>query len=179
MLLKLHARQICYTKLLGNKLNVDKLNSNCKHDRNHSWHRGVLEPPILWRPPPPPRLPNPPFSNFVHPPSQLPLTPIPTANSVALFLWLSKWSPLLWCAILLNDIMDVHMPSLRTLMHVLGNKASSFIVCIGVLTTLQKHHLLFFIKQLLKSTNCSSPSFFGIPPYTLVFHEPPTKNWIF
>ena len=161
MLLKLHARQICSTKLLGNKLNVDKLNSNCKHDRNHSWHRGVLEPPILWRPP-----------------SQLPLTPIPTANSVALFLWLSKWSPLLWCAILLNDIMDVHMPSLRILMHVLGNKASSFIVCIGVLTTLQKHHLLFFIKQLLKSTNCSSPSFFGIPPYTLVFHEPPTKNWI-
>ena len=54
--------------------------------------------------------------------SLLPSTPTPTAHSVVLFLWLKGWSRHIWCAILLN-IMDVQMSSLRTLMHVLCNKA--------------------------------------------------------
>ena len=45
------------------------------------------------------------------------------------------------CAILLNDIMDVHMSSLRTLMRLLCNKESSFIVCIGASSPFQKHQV--------------------------------------
>ena len=54
------------------------------------------------------------FSNFVH---LLPLspTPSPTVLSVVLFLWLTGWSYYIWCAILLNVIMDLHMLSLGTL----------------------------------------------------------------
>ena len=65
------------------------------------------------------------------------------------------------------------MSSLKTLMR--------FIVCIEVSTTLKKHHPLFFAKFLcLKSTNCASPPpFRQFPPYTLVFREPPPKNWVF
>ena len=63
-------------------------------------------------------LPLTPRSNFVHPfppPSLLPPTPIPTALSVVLFLWLNWWSHYIWCAILLNDNMDLHMLRLDTL----------------------------------------------------------------
>ena len=59
-------------------------------------------------------LPNPSPPN-----SLLPPTPTPTAHSVVLFLWLNGWSRHIWCAILLNDIMDVHMSNLGTLMHIL------------------------------------------------------------
>ena len=42
-------------------------------------------------------------------------TPTPTVLSVVLFLWLNGWSHHIWCAILLNDNMDLHMLSLCTL----------------------------------------------------------------
>ena len=105
--------------------------------------RGVLTPcfmktPLYCVPPS--------FSNFVqpsppspHPSSLLPPIPFLTAHCVVLFLWLNGWSRHIWCAILRND-MDVHMSHHRTLICVLCNKASSFIVCIGVSTPLQKHH---------------------------------------
>ena len=48
------------------------------------------------------------------PPSLLLPTPNPTALSVVLFLWLIGWSCHIWCAILLNDIMDPHMSNLGT-----------------------------------------------------------------
>ena len=37
--------------------------------------------------------------------------PHPTALSVILLIWLNGWSHHIWCAILLNDIMDLHMSS--------------------------------------------------------------------
>ena len=40
---------------------------------------------------------------------------IPTVLSVVLFLWLIKRSCHIWCAVLLNDNMDLHMSSLGTL----------------------------------------------------------------
>ena len=105
--------------------------------------RGVLTPcfmktPLYCLPPS--------FSNFVqpsppspHPSSLLPPIPFLTAHCVVLFLWLNGWSRHIWCAILRN-YMDVYMSHHRTLICVLCNKASSFIVCIGVSTPLQKHH---------------------------------------
>ena len=72
----------------------------------HSWQRGANPPPIL---------PTPPFSNFVHtplppppPPHQLP-TSTPTVLSVVLFIWLIGWSRHIWCAILINANMDLHV----------------------------------------------------------------------
>ena len=41
--------------------------------------------------------------------------PTPTVLSVVLFLWQNEWSRHTWCAILLNDNMDLHMLSLGTL----------------------------------------------------------------
>ena len=74
----------------------------------------------------------PPSSNFVHPPpSLLPRCLVPLAEWVI--------ASHLRCAILLNDIMDVHMLSLRTFMRLLCNKESSFIVCIKASSPLQKH----------------------------------------
>ena len=97
-----------------------------------SWQRG-LNPPILWRPPPPhPILPTlPPFSNFVQPPPLLPPTPTLTALSVALFLWPNGWLHHNWCAILLN-IMDPHvkpwyLSASGALMCILCNKVSSLV----------------------------------------------------
>ena len=70
--------------------------------------------------------PPPLFQNFSTPPPSMSCpTLTPTAHSVVLFLWLNGWSHYIWCAILLKDIIDVHMSSLMTLMHVLCNKASS------------------------------------------------------
>ena len=121
----------------------------------HSWQRGPNPPYFIKTLFPPYIVYLPSFLKFCPtspPTSLLSPTPSPTAHSVALFLWLNGWSRHIWCAILLN-IMDVHMSSLRTLMRVLCNKASSFIVCIGVSTSplLQKHHPLFFAKPYLKS----------------------------
>ena len=125
--------------------------------------RGVLTHPILWKLSPS-ILPDPPFSNFVQPPSLLPPTPNSTSYSVVLFLWLNGWSRHIWSAILLNDIMDVHMSSLKTWMCVLCNKALGFIVCIEVSTPLQKHPTSLFRQAPPppKSTNCQSPPFLGI-----------------
>ena len=56
------------------------------------------------------------FTNFVYlPPSLLSSTPTPIALSVVLFLWLNGRSHNNWCAILLNNIMDLHMSSLGAL----------------------------------------------------------------
>ena len=70
-------------------------------------------PPILWRLPP--LLPT----NFVQPHTPtylLPPTRLHTVLSVALFLWLNGWSRHIWCAILLNDNMDLlQMSNLGTL----------------------------------------------------------------
>ena len=111
---------------------------------SHGWQRSpnplfyedspILPTPLLFKfcptlPPPP----------SPHPSSLLPPIPFLTAHCVVLFLWLNGWSRHIWCAILRND-MDVHMSHHRTLICVLCNKASSFIVCIGVSTPLQKHH---------------------------------------
>ena len=65
------------------------------------------------KPPPLYCLPLPLFQILSTPPP--PPTPIPTALSVVLFLWLNWWSHYIWCAILLNDIMDLHMLRLDTL----------------------------------------------------------------
>ena len=67
------------------------------------------------------------LSTFLPPPSLLPPITTSTAYSVALFLWLNGWSCDIWCAFFLNDIMDVHMSSLKTLMHVLCSKTSSLL----------------------------------------------------
>ena len=42
-------------------------------------------------------------------------TSTPAVLSVVLFLWLNGWSHYIWCAILLNDNMDLHMWSLGNL----------------------------------------------------------------
>ena len=76
--------------------------------------RGILtslfyeDPPVLLMPP---------FQLFSNPPIPFlsPPTPIPTALSVVLYFWLNGWSYHIWCAILLNDIMNLHMLSLGTL----------------------------------------------------------------
>ena len=81
--------------------------------------RGVLTPlfykdPLSWVPPPPlfeilsnhhPALP------------QFPVSPTHTRTvlSVLLFLFLNGWSGHIWCAISLNDNMDLHISSLGTL----------------------------------------------------------------
>ena len=91
----------------------------------HSWQRGS-NLTLLWRPP----YCLTPFSNLPFPISLSPLTSTPIVFSVVLFLWLNGRSRHSWCAILLNDNMDLHMSSMylrnrRTLMCVLCNKASS------------------------------------------------------
>ena len=60
----------------------------------------------------PPILPTPAFSTFVHPP---PLFPTLTAVSVVLFLWLNGWSCHIWYTVLRNEIVDLQMFSLATL----------------------------------------------------------------
>ena len=79
--------------------------------------RGILSPLILWRPPHPHYITYPHLFNFVQPalPSLSPPTPTPTDLSVVLFLWLNGWSRHIWCAFLPNDIMDLHLSSLGTL----------------------------------------------------------------
>ena len=87
--------------------------------------RGVLTPPPL--------LPTNLLQLFRNPPpSLLPITSIPTVLSVVLFLWLNGWLHHIWCAVLLNDIMDLHELSLGTFVPegfwcILCNKASSLL----------------------------------------------------
>ena len=92
----------------------------------HGWQRGP-NPPILWIHLS--VLPTHPFSNFVQPPIPHPFLPPPTPTpyySSCCLVSLGEWviAPHL---ILLNDIMDVHMSSLRTLMRVLRNQASNLL----------------------------------------------------
>ena len=63
-----------------------------------------------------PILPTPtPFSNFVQRyPFPVASNLHPTAAFVVLFFWLNGRSQYIWSIILLNDIMDLHMPSLGT-----------------------------------------------------------------
>ena len=124
--------------------------------------RGVLTHPIVWKLSPS-ILPDLPFSNFVQPPSLLPPTPTSTSYSVVLFLWLNGWSRHIW-SVLLNDIMNVNMSSLKTWMCVLCNKALGFKVCIEVSTPLQKQPTSLFRQAppLPKSANCQSLPLLGI-----------------
>ena len=124
--------------------------------------RGILTHPILWKLSPS-ILPHPRFPNFVQPPSLLPPTLTSTSYSVVLFLWLNGWSRHIW-SILLNDIMNVNMSSLKTWMCVLCNKALGFIVCIEVSTPFKNTPPLFFAKHPPppKSANCQSLPFLGI-----------------
>ena len=55
------------------------------------------------------------LSNPLSPTFPSPPTSNPTVLSVVLFLWLNRWSCHIWCAILLNDNMGLHMSSLGTL----------------------------------------------------------------
>ena len=67
------------------------------------------------------------LSNPLSPTSLSPPTSTPTVFSVVLLLWLNGWSCHIWCAILLNNNMDLHMSSLgtrRTLMCVLCKNES-------------------------------------------------------
>ena len=59
------------------------------------------------------------FSIFFQSPrlSMSPPTPNPNVLSVSLFLWLNGWSHHIWCAILLNDIMDLLMSRYGTLVQ--------------------------------------------------------------
>ena len=68
-----------------------------------------------------------PFFKFCPTPLPCCLQPPALLLILLLFLWLNGWSCHIWCTILLNDIMDVHMSSLRILMHVLCNKVSSLL----------------------------------------------------
>ena len=82
----------------------------------HSWQRGA-NPLILWRPP---ILPICPFSNFIHPLPHFPVTSNPHLHcsfccNVSLPEWVMGWSYHIWCAILLNDNVDLHMSSLGSL----------------------------------------------------------------
>ena len=79
---------------------------------SHSWWRGA-NPPVLWR-----LLPyiaySLPLFQFLsnpppHPTSLSPPTPTPTVFSIILLLWLNGWSQHIWCAILLNVNIDLHM----------------------------------------------------------------------
>ena len=79
----------------------------------HVVGRGILTPlfyedPLYYLPPCQ-------FFSNLPIPSLSPPTPTPAALSVVLYFWLTWWSYRTWCAILLNDIMDLHMLSLGTL----------------------------------------------------------------
>ena len=73
-----------------------------------SWHRGA-NPPILWRPP---ILPTSPSPLYCQPP---PTSSPPLFFLLSCFFRLNEWSCHIWCAILLNDSMDLHMLSLATI----------------------------------------------------------------
>ena len=97
------------------KLYMDVLtHTTLKTYVGHSWQRGpnhsyfMKTSPLLPTPPPP-------FQYLSNPPSLSPPNPTPTAISIVLFLWLNGWSSHTWCAVLVNDIMDLHMSSLGTL----------------------------------------------------------------
>ena len=73
-----------------------------------NWQR-VPNPPILARPS---TLSSPIFKFCITPLAHPPLF---TAFLLVLILWLNEWSHHIWCVILLNEIMDLNMPSLRNL----------------------------------------------------------------
>ena len=99
----------------------------------HSWQR-VANPPFLWRPPHSPYCQPPLFQILSTTPttSLSPPAPTPTVLSGVLFLSLNGWTHHIWCAILLNDNMDLYvqpwyLSSLGTMMCVLCNKASNLL----------------------------------------------------
>ena len=81
--------------------------------------RGLLTPYLMKTPPVLATTP-PPFFQFLStttttPNFLSPSTPTPTVFPVDLFLWLNGWWHHIWCAIFLNDNLDLHMLSLDTL----------------------------------------------------------------
>ena len=80
-------------------------------------------------------------------------TPTPTVLSIGLFLWLHGWSRHIWCAISLNDNLDLHMLSLGTLVpegpwYVLYTKGLAF--------TEIWHIMWFFTGTLISHTQTHS-----------------------
>ena len=75
-----------------------------------SW-QSVPNLPILWRPL---LLPTPLLQIWSKPPS-FPENSTPTAFFVTLLIWLNLQLQHIWCVFLVNDIVDIHMSSLGTL----------------------------------------------------------------
>ena len=73
-------------------------------------------------------------------------TPIPPPLFVALFLWLNGWSRHIWCFILLNEIMDVHMLSLGILAP---QRPCSVLYATRFQITTVKHMTCFFASTLI------------------------------
>ena len=111
-----------------------------KSSDRHSWQRGPNS--LFYKALAPPILPTP-FFKFC--PTPLPVTSNPHPHYTFCCLVSLAESVLrhIWRNTLLNNIMDVHMSSLRTLMCILCNKASSFIVCLRV-SNHQKHYAPLF-----------------------------------
>ena len=99
---------------------------------SNSWQRDPN--PLYYKDPPYFAYPHPPFFfKFWTVPH--PITSIPTALFIALFCWLNGWLRHIWCVILLNDIMDLHIRSLGTMY--------------------QKDHIVCFMQQGVKFTEVS------------------------
>ena len=73
-------------------------------------------------------------------------TPIPPPLFVALFLWLNGWSRHIWCFILLNEIMDLHMLSLGILAP---QRPCSVLYATRFQITTVKHMTWFFASTLI------------------------------
>ena len=99
---------------------------------DHSWQRGpnphlpspnFMKDPLYW-------LCLHPFLQILSNPLSLSMsltTSTPTVPYVVLFLWLNGWLHHIWCAILLNVVMDIHIFGFRTLICVLCSKVSSLL----------------------------------------------------
>ena len=86
-----------------------------------------------------------PFFRFCPAPTHFPVTfkPHPTVLSVALFLWLNGWSCHIWCTILLNGNMDLHMSGLGT------RRTSMCFMQQGIKFTAVWHIMCFFTGTLI------------------------------
>ena len=70
-----------------------------------------------------------------------PPTPTPTTCSIVLFLWLNGWLLYIWCAVLLNDSMDLHMSSHGTL----APERSWYVLYAKRVKFIEIWHMLWFL----------------------------------
>ena len=101
------------------------------------------------------------FQIYTKPFSPLPTTFTPTALFVTLFHWLNGWFHHNWCVILLNDIMDLHMFSLGTIVpegpccvfyatkHRVYWCLTHNVVCTSTLIGYHTHKIWFFSSTLI------------------------------